>query len=31
MYAFAAEVLDRVTIEPIRDALEKALYEKLKA
>jgi len=31
VYAFAAEVLDRVTIEPIRDALEKALYEKLKA
>ncbi len=31
VYAFAAEVLDRVTIPAIRDALEKALYDKLRA
>lgn len=30
VYAFAAEVLDRVTIEPLRNALEQTIYERLR-
>lgn len=29
VYAFAAEVLEKITVEPVRDALEKLLYDKL--
>lgn len=29
VYAFAAEVLEKITVEPVREALEKVLYEKL--
>src|SRR5579862_3145619 len=29
VYAFAAEVLEKVTIQPVREALEKVLFEKL--
>jgi Fe-S cluster assembly protein SufD len=29
VYAFAAEVLDKITVDPVRKAVEKTLYERL--